>query len=64
MWGVLANIAIVCMSCCSIATGPIAIMAKTSFSNITIMMIAIITTIRVHRIPNTIFYTSDLYLKD
>jgi hypothetical protein len=39
-------------------------MAKTSFSNITIMMIAIITTIRVHRIPNTIFYTSNLYLKD
>jgi hypothetical protein len=31
-------------------------MAKTSLSNITIMMIAIITTIRVHRSPNTIPY--------
>lgn len=52
--GSLANMLIVCMSCCSNATGPIAIIAKTSFSNTTMTIITMTTTIRVHRSPSTI----------
>ena len=42
------------MSCCSNATGPIAIIAKTSLSNTIMTIIATITTIMVHRSPSTI----------
>jgi hypothetical protein len=45
---------IACITCCSNATGPIAITAKSTFSNTTMIMITTITTIIVQRSPNTI----------
>jgi hypothetical protein len=53
--GSLANMAMACMSCCSSATGPIAIIAKTSLSNTTMTMITTTTTISVQRSPSTIY---------
>ena len=58
--GVCVNILVIkCNSCCcpSIANGPIAIIAKTSFNNMTMTIMTTSITTIVHSMPNTISMT-------